>query len=147
MAGTITLPTGTPCQSTTIHNTTWAYKKHKCRCPEALAKMAAERRRHNAPRTPDGHLVPLSKARDYDQSSVDAALYRIRHNPQAPRPALSSAERRAVIASLKVVDQWSAWRIGRAVGQSTRGVQRHLHGHRTEQRVAARRHTTQEAAA
>lgn len=115
-----------PARPDRIHGTTWAYKQWGCRCPDALRAMATvwARRRANFPLQSTALPgIAHNRTWDYDQLSVDAALDRVRRHV-GPPPLLTSPERRAVIARL-TKERWTAGQIGRALGLSQRGVQRH----------------------
>lgn len=116
-----------------VHDTAWAYNKHRCRCPKALAH---ERERHAVYRAklPHGSRAYRNHT-DVDPVAVDYAV-RGERLANGQRPQLGRAERRLAVERLHRAGLKGP-EIARRLGITTRSVDRHLSALRARDRSAA----------
>ncbi len=101
-----------------IHNTLWAYRKHRCRCPAARAAKAAEHQRRRHRTAPPPRTTPT-----VDPVAVARACLGDRTIRLIP------AEREQAIQALTAKGRSARW-IAVQLGCATRTVVRHRTAHR-----------------
>ena len=110
------------CPSTRVHGTAHAYRKHNCRCPEAV--FAVRKQKHDSRQrlceAAGRPYRPLTwvPGEDVDDLAVANAIAGRRV------VGLSTGERRAVVIAL-TSRGWSAHRIGEHMQMTSRSVVRH----------------------